>query len=87
MRICSGEMRAAFGTTDGDPHASTLPDALASLSNLCLLPSYPIDEKTTVTKPPQPSANQKQILTALGVTPPGKVDRRPPTHQRQLQPQ
>jgi transposase len=64
-------LRATFGTTDSDPHAITLPDALASLSNLCLL-HYPIDEKTTVTKLPQPSANQKQILTALGVTLPAK---------------
>ena len=36
---------------------------------LCLL-QYPIDGKTTVTKLPQPSANQKQILTALCVTVP-----------------
>ena len=70
--ISSGETGATFGTTGSDPHAIRLPDALASLSNLCLSPSYPIDEKTTVTKLPQPSANQKQILTALGVTLPAK---------------
>jgi hypothetical protein len=64
-------LRATFGTTDSDPHAITLPDALASLNSLCLL-QYPIDEKTTVTKPPQPRANQKQILTALGVSLPAK---------------
>jgi transposase len=64
-------LRATFGTTDSDPHAITLPDLLSSLRNLCLL-NYPIDEKTTVTKLPQPSANQKQILTALGVTLPAK---------------
>jgi hypothetical protein len=29
---------------------------------------YKVDEKTTVTKLPQPSANQTKILTALGVT-------------------
>ena len=62
---------ARFGTTDSDPPAITLPDALASLSSLCLL-QYGIDEKTTVTKLPQPSVNQKQILTALGVTLPAK---------------
>jgi len=28
---------------------------------------YRVNEKTTVTKLPQPSANQKQILEALGV--------------------
>ena len=60
-------LRASFGTTDSNPHAITLPDALASLSRLCLL-QYGIDEQTTVTKLPQPSTNQKQILAALGVT-------------------
>ena len=60
-------LRDSFGTTDSNPHAITLSDALASLSSLCLL-QYGIDEKTIVTKLPQPSANQKPILTALGVT-------------------
>ena len=59
-------LREKFGTTDSDPHALTLPDALAALSSLCLL-QYRVNEKTTVTKLPQPSANQKQILEALGV--------------------
>ena len=59
-------LREKFGTTDSDPHALTLPDALAALSSLCLL-QYRVNEKTTVTKLPQPSANQKQILAALGV--------------------
>ena len=60
-------LHAQFGTTDRDPHAITLPDALTALSSLCLL-HYRIDEKTTVTKLPQPTANQKQILRALGVS-------------------
>jgi transposase len=60
-------LRVAFATTDSNPHAVTLPDALAALSHLCLL-HYPVDEKTTVTKLPHPDANQKQILAALGVT-------------------
>jgi hypothetical protein len=59
--------RLRFGTTQSDPHALTLPDALAALSSLCLL-HYQIDEKTTVTKLPQPTANQQQILEALGVS-------------------
>jgi hypothetical protein len=42
-----------------------LPDALAALSSLCLL-QYRVNEKTTVTKLPQHSANQKQILESLG---------------------
>jgi transposase len=60
-------LRAQFGTTDDHPHAITLPDALTALSSLCLL-QYRVDEKTTVTKLPQPTANQKQILGALGVS-------------------
>jgi hypothetical protein len=60
-------LREAFGTTDSNPHAITLPDALRALSNLCLL-QYKIDEKTTVAKLPQPRANQQQILAALGVS-------------------
>ena len=60
-------LREAFGTTDNNPHAVTLPDALRALSSLCLL-QYKIDEKTTVTKLPQPRANQQQILAALGVS-------------------
>jgi transposase len=60
-------LREAFGTTGSNPHAITLPDALRALSSLCLL-QYKIDEKTTVTKLPQPRANQQQILMALGVS-------------------
>jgi transposase len=60
-------LREAFGTTDRNPHAITLPDALRALSSLCLL-QYKIDEKKTVTKLPQPTANQQQILAALGVS-------------------
>jgi len=59
-------LQAAFGTTDSDPHTITLPDALASLSRLCLL-HYPIDSDTTVTRLPRPDVRQKEILTALGV--------------------
>lgn len=62
---------AAFGTTDSNPHAITLPDALASLSRLCLL-HYPINADTTVTRLPKPDARQKEILTALGVALPEK---------------
>jgi hypothetical protein len=34
---------------------------------------YKIDEKTTVTKLPQPSAHQTKILAALGVTLPARM--------------
>ena len=59
-------LREHFGTTDSNPHAITLRDALASLGSLCLM-QYKVDEKTTVTKLPQPSTNQTKILKALGV--------------------
>jgi transposase len=64
-------LQAAFGTTDSDPHTVTLPDALASLSRLCLL-HYPIDADTTVTRLPRPDLRQKEILTALGLALPEK---------------
>jgi transposase len=64
-------LRAVFGTTDADPHALTLPDALASLSRRCLL-EYKIDEKTPLTKPPLPNAHQQEILAALRVSLPKK---------------
>ena len=64
-------LQAQFGTTDSDAHTPTLPDALAALSRLCLL-EYPIDEKTTLTRLPQPDARQKEILEALGVSLPKK---------------
>jgi len=41
------------------------------LSHLSLL-QYQVDEKTTVTKLPQPSESQRQILKALAVTLPAK---------------
>jgi transposase len=59
-------LKLAFGTTDSHPHATTLPDALAALSRLCLL-HYPIDANTTVTRLPKPDARQKEILAALAV--------------------
>jgi hypothetical protein len=65
-------LREQFGTTESNPHAITLPDALSSLASLCLM-EYQVDEKTTVTKLPQPSVNQTKILTALGVTLPAKM--------------
>jgi len=34
---------------------------------------YKIDEKTTVTKLPQPRANQQQILAALGLSLPAAL--------------
>jgi hypothetical protein len=64
-------LQAAFGTTDADPHALTVSDALAALSRLCLL-EYQIDETTNLTRLPNPDARQKEILAALGVSLPKK---------------
>jgi len=60
-------LQAALGTTETRADAITLPDALRSLTRLCLL-HYRVDEKTTVTKLPQPDARQREILQAFGVT-------------------
>ena len=70
-REAERRLQAKFGTTDADPHATTLPDALAALSRLCLLEYY-MDDKTTVTRLPKPDARQKEILDALGVELPEK---------------
>ena len=59
-------LRAVFGSTESNPDAITLPDALTSLSRLCLL-NYPVDQKNTLTKLPLPDARQQQILDALRV--------------------
>ena len=64
-------LKAAFGTTNSDPHAITLPDALEALDRLCLL-HYPIDADTTVTRLPRPDGRQQEILAALGVALPEK---------------
>jgi transposase len=60
-------LQATFATTDTRAEALTLPDVLRSLARLCLL-HYRVDEKTTVTKLPQPDARQQTLLKALGVT-------------------
>jgi len=60
-------LRARFGTTDTHSDALPLPDALRALARLCLL-HYTVDEKTTLTKLPQPDPRQQEILKALGVT-------------------
>jgi len=66
-------LQAAFGTTDDDPHATTLEDAMAALSRLCLQ-NYEIDENTIVTRFPRPDARQQEILKALRVSlPTGKL--------------
>ena len=61
-------LRENFGTTDNNnarAHVVRCPGH-AQLSSLCLL-QYRVSENTTVIKLQQPTANQKQILEALGV--------------------
>jgi transposase len=70
-RAMERRLHARFGTTDTDPHAITLPDALAALNRLCLL-EYQIDEKNTITRLPKPDTRQKDILAALDVHLPDK---------------
>lgn len=60
-------LRAAFSTIETRADAITLPDALVALARLCLL-HYAVDERTTVTKLPQPDARQQEIPQALDVT-------------------
>jgi len=70
LKICremERRLRARFGATDRNPHAVTLPDAMVSLSRLCLL-HYPVNDSTSVTRLPSPDARQKEILAAFGVT-------------------
>jgi transposase len=81
-------LAAAFGTTDEDPHAITVSDALAALNRLCLL-VYDFDskdnraekdaknpkekkDKLTVTRLPKPNEHQRHILDALRVPLPAK---------------
>ncbi len=56
-----------FGTTQEDPYAVTLQDALGELAQLCLL-NYPLKEDLTVPVPPRPNESQSRILDALGVS-------------------
>jgi Transposase DDE domain len=60
-------LQTAFGTTDTDPRAITLPDVLASLGRRCLL-HYPLEGGRTVTRLPLANHLQQQILAALRVT-------------------
>ena len=81
-------LTAAFATTDTDPHAVTVSDALAALNRLCLLvydlavkdkngkrdETYPKEknDKTTLTRLPRPDEHQRRILDALRVPLPAK---------------
>ena len=64
-------LRTAFGTTDTNAEAVTLPDALTALGRLCLL-QYNVDDNHTVTRLPIPNPIQTEILQALAVSLPSK---------------
>lgn len=66
VRELETRLTACFGTTDRDPHAISVPDALAALSRLCLQ-HYTLDNGTPVSRLPHPDARQQKILEALKV--------------------
>ena len=57
---------AAFGNTEDDRYALTLPDALSALNRLCLQ-TCQIDENHQLTRLPLPDATQQRILQTLKV--------------------
>jgi len=71
QRELERRLAAAFGTTDKDPKAVTVSDALAALGRLSLL-TFKVDEKTAVTRLPKPDQHQRSILDALKVSLPAK---------------
>jgi hypothetical protein len=71
QREVERRLAAAFGTTDTDRYAVTVPDALAALSRLTLL-EYQVNDDLVVTKLPMPDPQQKRILDALKVSLPAK---------------
>jgi transposase len=71
VREMERRLRTAYGTTDSNAEAVTLPDALTALGRLCLL-QYNVDGEHTVTRLPIPSESQTEILKALGVSLPSK---------------
>jgi hypothetical protein len=68
VRQIEQRLHAAFGTTGDDPYAVTLPDALASVSQLWLLRCPATKSGEVVTKLPRPNDTQKKILHALNVS-------------------
>ncbi len=69
-REIKARLTGVFGTTDANPQAITLADALAALGRLCLL-TYTADG-TRVTRLPRPDEPQTRILEALKVQLPKK---------------
>ena len=65
-RAIEHRLNVHFGTTDADPHATTLEDALNALSRLCLL-NYTFGDQQVIGLP-KPDARQKEILDCLKIT-------------------
>jgi len=72
-RLFESHLHRAFGTTDDDPHALTLDDALTALSRITYL-YYPINDRTFA-RLPRPDATQSAIFSALGITFPNTAAR------------
>jgi len=64
-------LKTAFGTTDTNAEAVTLPEALTALGRLCLL-QYNVAGDHTLTRLPVPNPIQTEILKALAVNLPSK---------------
>ena len=78
VRLLEQRLRATFGTTDTDPEAVTVPDALAALSRLCFQ-IHEMDGDQKLLQLPRADAYQSRILEALQVPlprPPADVSRR-----------
>jgi transposase len=64
-RFFEERLHRVFGTTDDDPHALTLEDALTALARITYL-YYSIQGKT-LTRLPRPDAIQSALFSALGI--------------------
>ena len=65
-----------FGTTDSDPHAITLRDALTTLASLCLM-HYQVDEKKHGDETAKAKCQPEENPNGTGCDPAGHdVDRR-----------
>jgi hypothetical protein len=68
LRVISTALNRAFGTTDVDPDAITVDDALRSLSRLCF--HRYLCGNVQVLHLPQLDERQQAIFAALGIRPP-----------------
>jgi transposase len=64
-RALEQRLSAHFGTTDANPHATTLEGAINTLSRFCLL-KYTIGDQEVIGLP-KPDARQKEVLDCLKI--------------------